>query len=485
MARRLKYVDLFAGCGGLSLGLEQAGFSLVLAVEKSNMAAETFYHNFVERIADDDKWRAFSSESASVLEQAEQKLVVKGLSDVLECKALLHSLKEEEVDLVAGGPPCQGFSLAGRRDPDDIRNRLPWQFLEFVKSVEPKAVLIENVSGISQDFKEHGKKSPFQELRLALEETGPGYCVQPVLLNAMHFGVPQHRPRIMLLALRKDIAGLLGPAYHFSEQTWKSDFDNVGTLLFPVRPKIAPVATHFGSDILTVADAIGDLDSLGYDQKRNFAAYAKEMRDDVEWMPNPVKRGFRVGRLMNHKFRKHAEHIETRFRLYQYFRDEGIQPKILGIPKMEGVPDKDLRKMVDEALGKSSIPAVAPDGVVVAMTRKELISVIMDLGTRKHSQRPLSWNAPSPTVVSLPDDFVHPEQPRTLTVREMARFQSFPDAFEFRSKETTGSLRRRYEVPQYTQVGNAVPPKMARAVGLAIRSALTALAGASASKKAS
>ena len=89
----------------------------------------------------------------------------------------------------------------------------------------------------------------------------------------------------------------------------------------------------------------------------------------------------------------------------------------------------------------------------------------MALGTKKHSQRSLSWTSPSPTVVSLPDDYVHPERPRTLTVREMARFQSFPDSFEFRSKETTGSHRRRFEVPQYTQVGNAVPPRLGRAVG--------------------
>jgi DNA (cytosine-5)-methyltransferase 1 len=74
--------------------------------------------------------------------------------------------------------------------------------------------------------------------------------------------------------------------------------------------------------------------------------------------------------------------------------------------------------------------------------------------------------------VSLPDDYVHPEVPRTMTVREMARFQSFPDSFEFRAKETTGSLRRRVEVPQYTQVGNAVPPKMALAVGLSVKAAL-------------
>ena len=102
----------------------------------------------------------------------------------------------------------------------------------------------------------------------------------------------------------------------------------------------------------------------------------------------------------------------------------------------------------------AQFPAKSPDGCTIAKNIDELVTLIIDLGTKKHSQRPLNWDSPAPTVVSLPDDFVHPSQPRTLTVREMARFQSFPDSFEFRAKETTGSLRRRFEVPQYTQVGN-------------------------------
>lgn len=472
MARALRYVDLFAGCGGLSLGLEQAGFELALAVEKSDMAAETFYHNFIEEIVDEAAWEAFASEATPVLEQAKQKLVVKPLADVLACKPLLAKLRKDGVDLVAGGPPCQGFSLAGKRNPEDIRNKLPWEFLQFVEAVSPKAVVIENVSGMSQDFRKHGKESPFDQLRLALQATGAGYLVQPVHLNAMHFGAPQHRPRVMLLGLRKDVAKGLG--FAFSEHTWRSEFDSVGSLLFPERPGIAPRATHFGDDILTVADAISDLGSAGYKRKTNISAYAKEMREDDKWLPKRVKLARARGKLANHTLRKHAAHIENRFRLYQYFRDEGIAPKVMGIPKTPGIDHRGLRILVSEALKRAKAPAKAPDGCVIAKTKAELVDLVMSLGTKKHSQRPLSWSSPSPTVVSLPDDYVHPEEPRTLTVREMARFQSFPDAFEFRAKETTGSMRRRFEVPQYTQVGNAVPPKMARAVGVAIRSALLA-----------
>lgn len=471
MAKKLTYVDLFAGCGGLSLGLEKAGFELALAVEKSDMAAETFYHNFIERIKDDAKWKSFCSLDTDVLEQAKKRLVVKELREVLDCKELLKKLYEMDIDLVAGGPPCQGFSLAGRRNPKDVRNQLPWQFLEFVEKVEPKAVLIENVSGMQQDFLKHNQKAPFEQLRLALIDTGPGYTVQPVLLNAMHFGVPQHRPRVMLLAVRKDVSEALGlKAY---DETWRSEYDGFESEIFPERPPMAPRGTHFGKDVLTVGDAIADLSNEGYawdkaskkySSQRN--AFVREMRDSVSWFGKVIlKDAEKKSVLKNHIMRKHAPHIELRFRLYQYLRDNGISSRVLNLPKKQEASLPRKKALIKELLVGAKFPAKSPDGHTIAKNIDELVMLIIDLGTKKHSQRPLNWDAPSPTVVSLPDDFVHPSQPRTLTVREMARFQSFPDLFEFRAKETTGSLRRRFEVPQYTQVGNAVPPLMAAAVG--------------------
>lgn len=468
----LKYIDLFAGCGGLSLGLEQAGFELALAVEKSPMAAETFFHNFIERISNRDEYLAFANEKTKIKDQAARGLVVKELAALLEARSLLKNLKAQNIDLVAGGPPCQGFSLAGRRNPDDIRNQLPWQFLELVESIEPNAVIIENVSGMRQDFKKHRKASPFDELRIALQQTGRGYEVQPVLLNAMHFGAPQHRPRVMLLGLKSDIAQKIG--FTGSQHTWKSDYDQIGNLLFNERPMIAPQATHFGNEILTVFHAIADINKKGYRRKTNITRFAQEMREDISWMPKHIKMSYVSGKLTNHTLRKHADHIEMRFKLYQLFRDENIHLKIMSIPKRDDISKDEQRDIIRKALTGIRLPAKAPDGSIIAKTRSKLVETIMTLGTKKHSQRPLSWTAPSPTVVSLPDDYVHPEEPRTLTVREMARFQSFPDSFEFRAKETTGSLRRRFEVPQYTQVGNAVPPKMAKAVGSSIRDALLA-----------
>ncbi len=467
----MKYIDLFCGCGGLSLGLEQAGFDLALAVEKSEMAAETFYHNFIERITCIDSWKSFSSQENSIKNQAQKKLVVKELSAVLDCKNLLDSLRSQNIDLVAGGPPCQGFSLAGRRNPSDVRNQLPWQFLEFVESVVPKAVIIENVSGMGQDFLKHGVSSPFRDLMLALRETGAGYMVQPLLLNAKHFGAPQNRPRLVIIGIRADIAE--SAKLHVSDEIWKSDFDFIETSRFQEKPSLAPDTLYEDQDVLSVKDAIFDLNDTGYGRRNFISDFALEMRQIFDWMPLPM-RSQKIGeKLPNHKLRKHAPSIQTRFRLYQYFRDQKIHSKILAVPKDSSLTAAGQRSALLNQLKTAKIPARSADNTIIANTLEDLIELVMSLATKKHSQRPLDWSAPSPTVVSLPDDYVHPQKPRTMTVRELARFQSFPDAFEFRAKETTGSLRRRFEVPQYTQVGNAVPPKLAYSLGKLVKSILT------------
>jgi DNA (cytosine-5)-methyltransferase 1 len=94
-----------------------------------------------------------------------------------------------------------------------------------------------------------------------------------------------------------------------------------------------------------------------------------------------------------------------------------------------------------------------------------LFDVVMRLRTKKHTQKVVPADRPAPTVVTLPDDYIHPFQARVMTVRELARIQSFPDWFEFRARVTTGGSRRRLDVPQYSQVGNAVPPLLAQAIG--------------------
>lgn len=464
MTSSLACIDLFAGCGGLSLGLKRAGFQVKLAVEKSPMAAETYFHNFIEPIRDQTEWEGFLR--LSPLKQARRGLIVDALEHVLASNELLEELKAADIDLVAGGPPCQGFSLAGRRNPGDVRNTLPWQFLDFVERIEPKAVIIENVAGMRQNFRKHGARSPFDQLRIALSLTGPGYVVQPMALNAMHFGVPQHRPRVFLVGLRQDLAEAGG--LQVTTDTWLSDRDTQYDPQVPSRPALAPARTHFETgprQHLSVRDAISDLGNAGYLDDQPLSGFARDMRSSKPLLKRADGPLENAVSLHNHVLRLHSEVVKRRFEFYQFVRDARINKLILSIPMKSGLSDQERRELIHEAIEGLEFPLILRNGSTLAGSKGALVRLVNRLATKKHSQRALSLDSPAPTVVSLPDDYVHPTEPRTLTVREMARFQSFPDAFEFRAKETTGGTKRRTEVPQYTQVGNAVPPKLAEAIG--------------------
>lgn len=454
----IKYVDLFSGCGGLSLGVERAGGELVLAVEKSDMAARTFFHNLVADASNREDWQEYIS--SSVHEQVKRGVLVRELSVLLEDDSLMQKVAAKGIDLVAGGPPCQGFSLAGRRNRDDVRNKLPWEFLEFVAKVQPKAVVIENVVGMNQRFSPE-EESSFVQLQQALAETAPGYTVQGVLVNAMHYGAPQYRPRLMILAVRSDVA--LRNGVSSSGALWRSDF--LDKLAGPL-PDLAPVPTVNSSEVRTVEDAIYDL-SLNLDKTSTAGnrAYLQEM-DSRAW--GLTARGD-VG-VLNHVPRKHNPKTTQRFRLYQFLANAGFDQRM--VSRAAKMPESDALLYIKTQLVEAELPASAPDGTTLATTLDELCELVMSLSTKKHSQKVLAWAAPARTVVTLPDDYVHPVMPRIFTVREMARFQGFPSAFEFLGKETTGAHRRRVEVPQYSQVGNAVSPWLSWAVGKRITEVL-------------
>ncbi len=455
----MKYIDLFAGCGGLSLGLASAGFELELAVEKSPMAAETYYHNFIRSIQDSDDWDNFLSLSAE--KQFAQKLMVSDIQQVISNPAIMDKLKGSEIDLVAGGPPCQGFSVAGRRDPHDERNKLPWLFLKFVQAVRPKAVIMENVVGIRKMFTKHGIETPVKQLIQAIHEIPPGYAVQPLELDAAHFGIPQNRPRVMLVAVRMDVARKAGIST--APMFWKSSFAQ--EKVASKSPLLAPVPAL--QNFRTVRDALWDIGNRGYTINQEHKKYGTAQGEFAYLMRNYTT-GLNLpfenrdnSKLPNHRLRNHEEKIVKRFRLIQYLDKQEVPSKIITLASKDTISPEEITSLLE----KATYPAVSPDKEVLAHTPEELATLILELKTKKHSQRCLSWSSPSPTVLSLPDDFVHPAKPRTMTIREMARLQSFPDTFVFRSKETTGGNRRKFEVPQYTQVGNAVPPLLAKAIG--------------------
>lgn len=448
----MNYIDLFAGCGGLSLGVESAGFNLLFAVEKSPMAAETFYHNFIKNIDNPKEWNEYLNKSDE--EKLNSKLFVGETIALLEQPELLEKVKAKvgEVDLIVGGPPCQGFSLAGKRNPKDHRNILPWQYLEYVDIFKPKVVLMENVLGMRQDFNKHNEKSPFKQIKQYLEECETKYIVQELQLNAMHYGVAQHRPRVMLLAVREDIAKEKN--LYALDNIWKSEeyFENK-----KISP-LCPIPTVKKNKYFNVEDALCDLINGTQSEYLNNLNNQSGFR-------NVIKTKFDKNTILNQIERKHTEKVTLRFRMYQYLSTNNVSTKIFNLSAMYNFSKDDkILTEIKSLLKNCTYPSRSPDNYLLANNEDTLLNLILELATKKHSQRPLKLNTPSPTVVSIPDDVIHPIYPRAMTVREQARFQSFPDYFEFRSKETTGGEKRKIEVPQYTQVGNAVPPLMAKKI---------------------
>lgn len=438
------FVDLFAGCGGLSLGLRRAGGVEVFAVEKAPGAARTYYRNILK-----GRDREFPAHvELSTTDQARIGLVVKPVAEVLD---VIEDLQIGELDLVAGGPPCQGFSLAGRRDRHDARNELVWEFLEFVALTRPKVVIIENVVGMGRKFGTDDESSTFSDVQEALASTGAGYVVNGLNLNAMHYGAPQHRPRLMIIGVRKDLAReRRGGSY------WESRFlDDASEIpWFAPRPIRAEDRTHLGHA----------LDGI-LSPEPNPSEYSKILSDASAWGLEP-----RPDHPLNHELRKHRPTTIYRFQFAQLLAARGLSVRVLG-PMSSEASQREMDK-VDRLF------AASPDDVWVAggsrfSTPDEVKMEIARLRNKKHSQRVLQRGRPSHTVVTIPDDYIHPDTPRTFTVRELARIQGFPDDFEFMGKATTGGTDRRTSVPQYSQVGNAVSPLVGFSLGTLVSTLLT------------
>lgn len=433
------------------MGFERAGGDLVLAVERSPMAAETFCHNLVRAIESPEKWSEYVGRSVS--EQVHDGLLVKELQYLLDQPELIQELAEKDIDVIAGGPPCQGFSLAGRRNPEDLRNQLPWQFLDLVARVSPKIVVIENVVGMRHKFSADQPEPVFDQLQQALRETGTGYVVQGVEVNAMHYGAPQHRPRLMIIGLRSDIAS--AKKIVATGALWKSNFSDK---IVDEVPQLAPIPTVASSESPNLADALADLLPNKSENSTNSKNYLAEIGDASAWGLNT-----NTGAIKNHVKRNHTEQALSRFELYQALASLGLDAKI--VSKAAALHENEAKAMLKAAFKGVVFPAKTPVGKVLAKNATELADLVWNLRTKKHSQRVLPLNQVARTVVTIGDDYVHPIEPRTFTVRELARFQGFPDSFEFRAKETTGGMNRRNEVPQYSQVGNAVSPFLAKSVG--------------------
>lgn len=425
----MKYIDLFAGCGGLSLGLERCGFQLELAVEKSDLAGRTFYYNFISKNAKDDSlWKQYLSKS--IEEQYLSKLIISPVGDIVLNTKIISSLKKKNIDLVAGGPPCQGFSMAGKRQKSDPRNQLVWDFLDVVKGIEPKFVIIENVLGINRAFNKNEPTS-FSQIREELKILG--YRTQGFEVNAKNYGVPQNRPRMIILGIRNDVVNELSLQNEILENIIK-DNDVISTKIRPIKSK-----EHY-----VVKDAFDSLGNSGYTNMPT-SKYAKKMKDKNLLLENQV-------------IRNHSEKITNKFKLIGWLYENKYSTRIL-----RDIANNE--ETSDSLLKNATYPIKLFNGMVLAKNSFEFENLIKDSISKKQSQKFLDINKIAPTVMSSSDDCINPIFYRGLTVREMARLQSFPDNFIFLGKETTGGKLRKFEVPQYTQVGNAVPPLLGEALG--------------------
>ena len=389
------YIDLFSGCGGLSLGLRRAGWNLQFAVEAHADAFATYKHNLLTEGDPTAAWPAW-------LPQQPHDIV----DLIAEHSADLRAL-QGEVELVAGGPPCQGFSTNGRRNKDDPRNQMVRSYLRLVELVQPKLVMIENVRGFTS--MPHDEGETFSEF-VAAELDRLGYDTWCSLLYASDWGVPQRRPRFFLVAVRKRLVVGVDPFVRL--RTLRRAF-----LTSRGLPWQRAVST---------AEALGDLTTSG-----------KALKPDPEF-----------------------GHLGFKSLAYEEAFDAG--PYIARAREgAEGCPT-DLRLPQHGsavALRFASILETCERGRSVSSADRKR------LGIKKRSTTPMSADLPSPTVTTLPDDILHYSEPRILTVREQARLQSFPDWFAFKGPYTSGGSQRAKACPRYTQVGNAVPPLLAEAFG--------------------
>lgn len=518
----MNYIELFAGCGGLSLGLKAVGFKLKLANELSPMAAESFAFNFFK---EDLEFQANKSNpkinnslwlsSQYSLKNLKKRLRENpkdfpkngdGYSDLAEDGSninenliigsiielnnwlskkpiVLNQLKngfgDGEIDLISGGPPCQSFSMAGLREKDSEKNTLPWEFVKFVKNISPKIVLLENVTGILRPFKDKEGSSFYAWFEIAKAFAQIGYIPLCLHVNAKYAGVPQNRPRFILLGVREDFSKKISSTFNESEkelfkQPTKffneiklNNIVNLNDLAYRdiARPNdfnlfntsfLSPLVIN-QKKYVTVKDAIGDLRKNG-DEITKFSI-------DLN---NTFHKILSKRNIKNHDFRKNNPLVRRRFRIYQIISNVENETKTAVLQVLKG----DSLDLEDENWNElKNYEYLTESGLFERFkNKKDFVSFLNRHPTKKQTQKALIANQPAPAALSIPDDacHYHHNEQRTLTVREMARIQSFPDNFEFRSKITTGGGMRSFEVPQYTQVGNAVPPLLGYALGLVI-----------------
>ena len=444
-------IDLFCGAGGCSEGLIQAGFHILFSSDISDMVEVTYKHRHAQLGLIQGKNRWF--ERADI-----RNLHGDFINQKISELEIFRDQENPEIDLMIGGPSCQGFSRAGRRDKEDPRNLLFGEYVRVINEVKPKYIVLENVEGfMDMQFLGYKGLDLYDENRILVEEgrvypdgsVTPtilrselkriGYdTLEPRILNAADYGVPQRRNRVIFIGYRRNLPA---PSYP--------------------KPTVEP------GKQLSLKDAISDL------------VYDLNLRNRVGQRLSDFQRESRAGRtpsfitgepipcdrryLQNLELPNATDIVLERFDLFHEGESGSMLRKRI---KEQGIDITGKDALIQFCCDKLKMQS---NDIIELFKGKNAPDDAIDvLLTKKNIRQRLNSVEPSPTIVTLPDDYINPWEARTISVREMARCQSFDDSFEFLGKRTTGGLKRRTEVPQYTQVGNAVPPLLARSVALEI-----------------
>lgn len=394
---KLNFIDLFAGCGGLSEGFYKQGFNALAHVEIDHMACETLKARM--------RYYGYKDADKTVLEaDITSKDIVKRIRDIVG---------DNEVDIIIGGPPCQSFSPLGKAKDennmqDDPRNYLFEKYVKVLNYFKPKFFVFENVTGLL-DTEVKGK----QIFKTILKRLRRNYKVlsneNVIVLNAINYGVPQERKRVILLGVRRDLNIDPQDVYAAIEKTH-------------YLPESSEKERTGKTRYVTVREAIGDLPALHQGQGTKMMEYPnsyESCNDYVKKIRTPQDMVLR-----DHVARRNNEKDIERYKVMAENHWNFLQ----------------------------------------------LLDLRPDLGHEKkrvffNSYKVQWWDAPARTIIAHlykdGNQFIHPDpvQGRSITVREAARLQSFPDDFVFEGSRTD----------QFKQIGNAVPPLLAEAIARGIR----------------
>jgi DNA (cytosine-5)-methyltransferase 1 len=406
----LTAVDLFCGAGGLSQGLTAAGFAVIAAADHDPDACATFRQNFPRTT-----------------------LIQGDLTAPDRHKALLEVVEPRTVDLLAGGPPCQAYSQVRNHDRliDDPRNRLYREFVAILRACKPRALLLENVLGMNQIKGGAVRRQIERDLSLDGD-----YQIVSGVLDAGDFGTPQRRPRLVFLGTRSDLsAPELPEGTGITRALRNGHSGQPADSLAAMDPNLHGMLLDPGDTrAVTVRQALSDLVEPGDTYSASpQSAYQRQMRTASD---HP------------------QDHWPSRIR-------EDTERRLNAIPpggNIYNLPEELLKRY----LGDSKW---GPTGNGERLARRHYYAY-----RRLHPDW-LAW-----TANTKADFAYHYEVSRGLSVREAARIQGFPDHFHFTTapRGTPGQLKNGARHSRYRQVGNAVPPPLATAIGRQLRHLLSA-----------